>query len=208
MTGANGDAQLVQRSVAGDAVALKLLLTLSHPALVARIGRRLPAELRAVVDPDDVAQEVYIEVFRRIRGLELRTPEAFERWLSAVALTRLRNAIRQQRALRRGGGWRRVRSAKPPHDTTTTLLGLLVGSGETPSGAVATTEAVAALHAALAELPTRQQRAIQLVYLEGRSVSETAGALACSERAIHGLCRRGLALLRARLCELNGPRAG
>lgn len=199
MADGSSNEELVRRSVAGDQVALRLLLTLSHAALVTRIRQRLPARLRTLVDPEDVAQDAYMDVFRRIAQLELRTSDAFERWLGAIALNRLRTAIRQQHAQRRGGGWVRVQAAGPPSDSATTLLALLEGTQSTPSRAVARGEDLAALESALEALPPRYRQAIQLVHLDERPVRDAAGALGCSERAVHGLCRRGMTLLRRHL---------
>jgi RNA polymerase sigma-70 factor (ECF subfamily) len=191
---------LAFRAADGDAVALKLLLIESRRNLCERMSRRIPADLRPSLDIEDVVQEAHIDVFRRIDSFEPRGSDSFERWVAAIALNRLRSAIRKQRTLKRGGG---CPGGSPTgwnlEDSTIALLDALAGPDHTPSRSVARLEAVAAVQAALAELPARYQRAVWLVHIEGRPVKVAAAEMGRSERAIHGLCRRGLGLLRNRL---------
>ena len=191
---------LARRAANGDMVALKLLLTESRRHLCERMSRRIPADLRPRFDVEDIVQEAHIEVFRNIDSFEPRGPDSFARWVATIALNRLRSAIRRQRALKRGGehtggvptGW-------SIEDSTIALLDTLAGPDHTPSRSVARLEAIEAVQAALAELPADCQRAVWLVHIEGRSVKAAATKMGRSERAIHGLCRRGLGLLRDRL---------
>ena len=48
-------------------------------------------------------------------------------------------------------------------------------------------------------LPAHYEQALRLVHIEGRSVREVAEAMDRTERAIHGLCRRGLQMMREQL---------
>jgi RNA polymerase sigma-70 factor (ECF subfamily) len=84
-------------------------------------------------------------------------------------------------------------------DSTLALLDTLAGPGRTPSKSVARREAIDAVHASLAELPEHYRAALWLVHIKGLSVKAAATDMGRSERAIHGLCRRGLRLLRNRL---------
>ncbi len=194
------DIHLVEQAVAGDTVAMKLLLTQSREDLCRLVGKRIPADLRSILDVEDVVQESHIEVFRRIASFKVRGPQSFHRWLIAIALTRLRNGIKRHRALKRGGG-RAVMAAWPKRieDSTLALLDTLAGPGQTPSKSVARQEAINAVQASLAGLPEDYRAALWLVHIEGRSVKSTAAEMGRTERAVHGLCRRGLDLLRQRL---------
>jgi len=80
---------------------------------------------------------------------------------------------------------------------------MVAGTQTTPSRVMARGEAVQALHAALHLLPEHYREAIWLVHIEGTPVKEAAAKLQRSERAIHGLCRRGLKLLQAELKSLT-----
>ena len=64
-------------------------------------------------------------------------------------------------------------------------------------------EALAALEEALVGLPARYQQALRLVHLEGKAVAEAAERMNCTDRAVHGLCRRGLKLLGEQLESAN-----
>jgi len=64
---------------------------------------------------------------------------------------------------------------------------------------VARREAVALMKQEILALPEHYRRAIELVYLQGRTVAAAAREMGRTERAIHGLCRRGTRLLARRL---------
>lgn len=195
----------VSRAVEGDKVALRLLLVNSFERLRERVARRIPADLASHIDPEDIVQEAHIEVFKRLGDFEYRGEGSFDRWLATIALSRLRNAIQHERAAKRGGGLRRA--ANKPHafeDSAVALLDLIAGTTESPSRCVARTEAVRALHGALGQLPENQRQAVWMVHIEGRPVREVSHAMGRTERAIHGLCRRGIALLRESLGSSSG----
>ena len=138
-------------------------------------------------------QEAYVSVFLAFRSFKDQGEGSFERWLSAIALRKLRDSIRAQRAQRRGGGRAAITEINADRDRSLIgLLSLLSSGGSTPSGAAARIEAVAALEQAVRGLPEQYREAIELVYLRGLPVAVAAAALAKTERAIHGLCRRGL----------------
>ena len=191
---------MVQRAVRGDAMALKLLLTKSRTRLRDRISGRVPHDLRSVFDVDDIVQEAHVEIFRRIDGFKPQNNGSFDRWVTTIALSRLRNAIKKYRAAKRGGRHRTASLvSRGMEDSALALLDSLADPGRTPSRCVARTEAVEAVQNALAELPDHYRRAVWLVHIEGQPVKNVAIDMDKSERAVHGLCRRGLSLLRDRL---------
>ncbi len=201
------ESDLVQKAVAGDGVALKLLLVEEHARLCAYVARRIPSLLSQAVDAEDIVQEAQIEVFRRIGSFQPRGADSFSRWTTAIALSRLRNNIKRYRSLRRGGDFERRGQAASVEESSVALLNRLAGPGKTASRVVSRREAVAAVHAAIETLPARRRHAVWLVHIEGQSAREAAQSLGCSERAIHGLCRRGLRELEQRLTE-DGPFLG
>jgi RNA polymerase sigma-70 factor (ECF subfamily) len=191
---------MVQRAVRGDAMALKLLLTKSRTRLRDQMAGRVPRDLRSVLDVDDIVQETHVEIFRRIDGFKPQNNGSFDRWVTTIALSRLRNAIKRYRAAKRGGRHRATSLvSRNMEDSALALLDNLADPGRTPSRCVARTEAVEAVQNALAELPDHYRRAVWLVHIEGQPVKNVAIDMGKSERAIHGLCRRGLHLLRDRL---------
>lgn len=191
---------LVRRAVSGDTLALKLLLTDSRDRLCEHLSNRLPPDLRSSLGVEDVVQETLTDVFRRIGTFEVREPGSFYRWVATIGLNRLRDAIRRERAEKRGGGNRGVATARRSvEDSSIVLLETLAGPPGTPSRTVARAEAVAAVQDALKQLPEHYRRAVWLVHIEGQLVREVAATMGRSERAVHGLCRRGLKLLEGEL---------
>lgn len=191
---------LVRRAGGGDSVALKLLLTNSRPRLRGYVIGRIPRDLARVVDADDLVQEAHMEVFRYIDTFEERGPDSFFRWVATITLHKLRNAIRRHRAIKRGGGKAPITLvSKGIEDSTIALLDHLAGPGNTPSRSVARGEAVRAVHLALEGIPESNRRAVWLLHIEGRSAKEAATDMGKTERAVQGLCRRGLTLLRGEL---------
>lgn len=186
--------------MAGDIVALKLLLADSRLELCRYLSRKIPTHLSRLVDADDLAQDAHVEVFRRIADFEPRGPDAFTRWVSTIALSRLRNAVNWHRAARRGGGRVAITHRhRSRDDSTIELLDALAGRDLTPSRCVARVEAIDAVQEAISTLPEQYRQAILLVHIEAQPVREAAARMGRTERAVHGLCRRGMKLLRERL---------
>lgn len=182
-------AQLVERAVAGDDVATTVLLSISYPRLQQHLHRRIPRDIQGCIDVDDVVQDTQIQVFRNIATFRCTGPDSFYRWVATVALYRLRNIIKAQRALKRGrgrtfGGSTRSGDSGSAH----ALLDWLCGPENTPSHHASRTEAHEALGQSIESLPEHYRQAVRLVYLEGRSVEEVAKIMGRTERAIHNLC--------------------
>ena len=194
----------VQRAVAGDTAALTLLLIERHPDFCAYLQRRIPPALRSQLDPEDVLQESYVQVFRHIGRFVPHDADAFRRWVCTIALRRLRNELDKARAGKRGGGRRPIIRGGPAQDSWIGLIELLSAPGRSPSRCAVRAETIAAIQTGLSELPNHYQQAIRFVYLEGWSVAATAIKMQKTERAVHGLCRRGLELLRRRLGSASG----
>lgn len=192
------------RIATGDQAALTLLLTEMRPQLRSTLAKRMPIWLQRLVDPDDIIQIAYVDVFRRIgTSAGPRTPDTFPRWITAVALNRLRDAIREETAAKRGGH-NGPAIQRAIEDSTIMLLDRIAGPGHTPSWSVARQEIVKAVHEAVQVLPTRYRQVIWIVYIQGGSAKQAAEAMRKSERAIHGLCRRGLKLLESELRQRTG----
>ncbi len=202
---AERELELVRRAVAGEDAALKLLLLEAHAGLCSYVARRMPADLRPALDAEDVLQETYTQVFRRIGQFEPRGATSFQRWLLTIALRKLRNAIARERAAKRGGGVRLVEvDVRTREESCVALLDLLAAPGQTPSRCMARQEAVQAVEVAFQQLPEHYRQALWLTHFEGWSAARAAAEMGRSERALHGLCRRALKLLRDRLGSVSG----
>lgn len=191
--------QRVREAARGNKHALILLLTQSRVRLCARITRRIPAHMQSAIAADDIVQEAHVEVFRRIRGFEPASEESFDRWMTTIALRRLRSNIRNIRAVKRGGDRWAVPTNRSIDDSSMALFDCLAASSKTPSRIVSRQDAVQAMQGAMKLLPDDYRQALWLVHIEGRSVKEAGQQMGRSERAIHGLCRRGLEQLQSNL---------
>ena len=203
MDAVSREAELVSRAVRGDRVALTTLLTQSRHALVRYVAERLPADVRGAVDTDDIVQQTHVDVFGKFSQFHDRGAGSFARWTATIALRRLRDAIRRQRALKRGGGVVHVPSgAAALEDSLIALLDWVEAPGHSPSRSIARREAMAAVQTALDELPPDYREALWKVNVEGIGVAAAAQAMGRSERAVHNLCYKA----RNRLRELLGAR--
>lgn len=190
----------VRQAIAGDEAALHRLLVEIEPQLTAYIARKLPGEVARTVGVEDILSMTHADIFRRIARFEPRGKDAFYRWAATIALNRIRNTVKKLRAVKRGGATPSgKRLTAEMEDSTLALWERIAAPRTTPSRAVARGEAVGAVHLALEGLPEQYRQAIWLVHIERRPVKAAAAAMQRSERSIHGLCRRGLQLLKEEL---------
>ncbi len=185
----------VQAARAGDRVALAKLLTMSHPHLRARATARLDPALKARIGPEDVLQEVYLDVVRQIDQFEYRGPDSFLRWVSAILDHKLIDWRRAAHCRVRD-----IRRERPVNailtDSYWNLLDDLYAESGTPSRVVRRQEALAALLASLLDLSDSHRQVIEMRFLNGLSVGEVAARLDRSEDAVVALTRRALDALR------------
>ena len=189
-------ADLVQRARGGDDLALTMLLTDSRRRICSYLAGKIPADLRSTIDPDDVVQDAHVEVYNNIHRLDSNAPEAFDRWVKTISIRKLRDRLRRRRAAKRGGGKYEAKENRVQvEDSMIGLLDLVAVSTRTPSRSVARAEAIEAVQAALDELPEHYRQAIWMTHIAGVPVAETARRMGRTERAIHGLNRRGMKIL-------------
>jgi RNA polymerase sigma-70 factor (subfamily 1) len=191
MAGERRDLEALQQAVSGNRAALTMLLLDLQPRLRSYIAAKIPARLQGRLDADDIVQETHIQVYRHIARFESRGEGSFDRWVSTIAVRKLRNALTKYRAQRRGGVQidmsRRLTSSE---DSACMLLDLMAAPGRSPSASAAGHEAVAAVQAGLEFLSEDQRRAVALVYLEGWTMTAVAAELQRSEQAVYNLCHR------------------
>lgn len=167
--------------------------------LGAYAAKKIPHSLRHFVVIEDVLQDVWIAAFRGFAGFRQEGPDAFDRWLISITQSRLVDAIRRARSLKRGGGERIAHEAR---QRTTSYLDLFASTGakqHTPSGERAAKEAVHAVQVALGALPDDHRCAIMLHHINGQSRAEVAMVMQKTRPAVNSLLFRGLRMLRVRL---------
>jgi RNA polymerase sigma-70 factor (ECF subfamily) len=182
-----GDDALVTAALQGDARAFDTLLT-RHESSVLRVLRLLGVPVR---DREDVAQEVFIRVFRHLKGYQ--RGRSFGGWLYRVSV----NAANDYRS----------RAARAGQDETSWIEGLdpRAESALDPDAG----DLSRRLETALLALTERERAVFVLREIEGLETHEIARALGISGITV----RRHLGLARDRLRALladsernTGPR--
>jgi RNA polymerase sigma-70 factor (ECF subfamily) len=194
------DQERIKRAVAGDQPAAESLLLTHSPRVLRSISPRIPADLRALISAEDILQEALIYAFQNIGSFEAQGPGSFHSWLVKIADHRLQDAIKRQRALKRGGGRSPLKPQKA-HDSSSVidLLDHVAANSRTPSRSGARHEAVLAVQVALAGLREDYRDAIRMRYIDGRSVEDVANEMKRSKASVQMLCHRGLKELREAL---------
>jgi len=202
MTGQSQAEIWVEAARRGDGLALAKLLAACHPRLRARTEARMDPAVKARSGPDDILQEVYLQVFRRIKSFEDRGPDSFLNWVYTILDRKLidlgRAARRQVRDVKR-----EVPAVAVTSESYWNLLDRLHADSGTPSRVVRQQEALGALLTCLADLSEIHQKVIRLRFLEGLSVDEVATRLGKSKAAVVALSKRALTALRASMDGLG-----
>jgi RNA polymerase sigma-70 factor (ECF subfamily) len=179
-------------ATAGDHEALARLVSVHRAQMQRSIARRIPAELRGLVDADDVIQETYLTAISSIRGFRPTGQGSFCRWLHTIARRRLSDLIKSQRRSKR-----RHTIASGGDDP----LVYVSAHTDTPGILADRADATRLICDAMINLPPRQREALRLHYLQGSSLAIIPGHLGTSAGAISMLCTRALQRLRRALRE-------
>jgi RNA polymerase sigma-70 factor (ECF subfamily) len=151
------DEELVRCVAAGDEAALTVL----YRRHVAAIYRFVLAQVRAVQDAEDLTSETFARMLHGLAGF--RGEASFRNWLYQIA----RNAVRNHR---RSAGYRL---------TVPLTQGLSAPPAPEPDP-VAAGEAAEAVWAALQPLPPRYRQVLELRFLDGRTIEDTARRMGVS----------------------------
>ncbi len=188
---AQSEAQLAAAAAAGDRGALERLLLNHFDELEKRIASKLPPRLAATHAAEDILQVTFFQAFRDIGRYRARAGASFGDWLARIADNRLLDAIKQHDCAKRGGDRQRVGEIAVGDSRSASLLDWIAADQTSPSSVIARSEALHALHVALASIPEDQREAIRLRHLEGKSLEEAAEAMGRSRDAVRGLVQRG-----------------
>ena len=167
---------LVARSQLGDAAALAELVARYTPKLRYLAGRMLGR----VEGVDDLVQDIWLDVVRALS--RLAAAEAFKTWLYRIARDRVYGRLRKERRLPQQLEIEQDVPAEPddePFDE----------------------DEIAAVHAALAELPCEQREALVLRFVEGMSYEEIAAATGSPVGTVRSRLYYGKQTLRNRIAR-------
>ena len=188
--------ELVPRAIAGESLALEVLLLRHYEPLLARLSAQLHGAHAALVSAEDVLQETLVQAVRDIRTCRADSEQSFANWLLTIADHRQRDALRKAKTRRKMAA-PRTNVAANRLSSAADLWELVVDGHPTPSADAARRENVAALQVGLATLPSDQRKAIQLYFLDQVGLEETGAAMSRSADAVRGLLHRAKRRLRA-----------
>jgi RNA polymerase sigma-70 factor (ECF subfamily) len=191
----------VARAVQGDLLAVQKLIVIHHQRLRAVADRRLPSELRAKIEPEDLLQLVYVDVIRNIGSFQDHGGDCFYRWMVQVLDSKLADVQRHYHAAIRD-----VRREVGPPRSQTGYQSLASCGGldsQTPSRIAAREETEAVLLAALAGLSEDHRMVLELRFLKGLPLARVAGLMDRSEPAVQMLLLRAIRSLRDALQHLS-----
>lgn len=178
--GFDPDAELAAAVAAGDADAFEKLVKKYERPVLSTIYRYVGDRVAA----QDVAQEVFLKVWRRAKSFKGRS--SFSTWLYRVVVNQCLN-FRQKRS--------RVKNV--PLDES------LVQGGPGPDERLDAARRAAAVRAAVDELPARQRMALILSKFEGRSYREIAEIMRTSTSSVESLIFRARRALKKKLLPLR-----
>lgn len=181
----------IPRAVNGDRHAIQQLLLQHYDRLETRVAAQLPQALRSVVHVEDLVQETFVHAIRSMPQCKATNAESFNAWLDAIANNRVRDMIRLLKCQKRGG----IRKATG-FSSSTFLDKLCRSDSSTPGRNAARHEVIERVKSAIADLPSDQRLALQVRYLQGEGLDETARIIERSPNAIRGLIHRAKKRLR------------
>lgn len=188
---------LLRDARGGDEDAVRRLLVAYHPRLRARLLRQMDAVMKAKIEPEDILQHVYLEVFKAIGQFDYQGKDSFLRWMFTILDRKLIDEHRALRAERRDVRREVTNAPASSHKSTyVDLMARIMSDGASPSQHVRRKEAVGALAACLAALPEHYRDVIRMRFMEGRPVAEVAEELDKSIGSVHMICHRALKQLR------------
>lgn len=186
--------QLVAQVRAHETPGLTDYLMLKRLPLLAFIERRLGAALRRKLEPDDIFQEVSAEAVRSLPQIDFGERDPFS-WLCQLAERRIIDAHRRLISSQKRSAGREVAIHGDADTSRAGLINLLVASMTTASQAVSRDEKQLRLLNAMTGLPSEQQEALRLRYVDGLPSREIAEKLGKSDGSVRVMLTRALAKL-------------
>jgi RNA polymerase sigma-70 factor (ECF subfamily) len=175
------DDRTLAAAVAGDRDASRALVETYQVRVFALASRMLAGRGRATIE--DVAQDTFLQVFRRLGGFRPGAPARLSTWILTIAARRAIDELRKQRPV---------------------LVAEIERTGEQRGDERAIRrELVAAIEAALRELSPELRAAFVLREYHGLDYAEIASALSIDLGTVKSRLSRARAALRERLAEVH-----
>jgi RNA polymerase sigma-70 factor (ECF subfamily) len=202
MTPNDDESSLISGAVGGNTAALELLLYRHRKSVLAYIRKNFPKELRGVLEPQDILQDVWLKAVRAIPEFRPTDSDSLARWLTTIARNLVTDHLKYARAAKRG-----IRSGQTvtsgDDKSIVRLLEELAIYHRSPSKSAASHELMAALDSAIERLSDVQAQAIRLRHITGLNVREISARMHRSEGSVLMLCNRALKSLRWEMRSLS-----
>jgi RNA polymerase sigma-70 factor (ECF subfamily) len=156
------------------------LLTRFRPRLERMLAVRLDPRVRRRIDPDDVLQEAFLEISRRLDDYLARRPMPFFLWVRLQTGQKLAEFRRRHLEAAQRDAAREVTPGSIPAASSASLANRFADPGPSPSQEAAREEALARVQAKLEGMEEVDREILALRYFEGLSSEEAATVLGIS----------------------------
>jgi len=173
-----------------------------EPRLFRMLTFRLDPRLNRRIDPDDVLQESFAEVLRRLDEYRAAPSMPFYLWVRLITVQKAAQLQRRHLLAARRDVRREVSPVGLPASSIS-LAAVLVDSGSTPSQEVGRSEAVERVRIALEHMEDDDREILTLRFFEQLSVEEAAMAMGLSASGVAKRLVRALVRLKHVLPRLE-----
>lgn len=200
MVETEADLTLVERLRSGDAAALETLME----RYASRVYRLAYGITRSEADAEEVVQDVFLTIFRKIHTFEGRA--ALGSWIYRVTTNAALIKRRGQRTEREVSIDSKLPTFLPDGRMTGEPAILMADWSRTPEAELLSQETRAILHRAIDALPDQYRPVLILRDVEGLSNEEVAEVVGDSVAAVKSRLHRARLVLREELTRHLGPR--
>ncbi len=169
--------QLIDQIIKGDTAAFRQLVELHHK----RVIHICLSFVNDTYDAEDVAQEVFIEMFRSLKNF--RKEASVSTWLYRLSVNKSLDFIRQAKRQKRGSG-------KVGLMEKTEIEKLSITNRQLPSDHIEEDERKRLLYKAIEQLPERQKKALLLSQIKELKQQEVADIMETTVSSVESLLVR------------------
>ncbi len=196
--------QLVLRIHGGDKEAFDLLFMRYYPRIKLAVRLQMLDKLKAQVEPEDVIQEIYIEVYKNFHKFEYSDPDSFFKWVTKVVGWKIKDFDKYffKTAKRQPHELSLQQSLAEADTSTFEICDNVAAQQSTPSQIVMEKEGFQMLEKALEKLPEKFRRVITYRQVMKMSAAETASQMDMQANAVNVLFHRAQQKLHKVLREM------